>query len=544
MKMQRRRFLQGAAATALGAAAGKTCGASHKDQANGPGSKAPQTPIVEATIGELQQSMARGETTARQLVEWYLERIDAVDRAGPKLRSVVEVNPQALEIADRLDAERRDGKVRGPLHGIPILIKDNIETGDRMRTTAGSLALADWRAPRDSGVAARLRKAGAILLGKTNLSEWANFRSTRSTSGWSGRGGLTRNPYALDRNPCGSSSGSAVAAAASLCAAAVGTETNGSIVCPSSINGVVGIKPTLGQVSRAGIIPLAHSQDTAGPMARSVADAAILLAAMAGPDPRDAVTTKPSEHYTFDPRQLDPGALRGKRIGVARNFFGFHERVDAAMEEALRVLQKADAEIVDDLELRAKGLGRAGFDVLLYEFKADINAYLKGVAPELPAHSLEELIEFNREHAEEEMPFFGQELFEMAQEKGSLEEPAYQEALVKMRRAYREEGIDKLVAEHRLDCIVAPTTGPAWVTDLIHGDHGSGGSSSPAARAGYPNITVPMGYVFGLPIGISYIGPAFSEAKLVSIAYAFEQETQVRHPPKFLPTAELENGVG
>ncbi|HHK41638.1 MAG TPA: amidase [Planctomycetaceae bacterium] len=542
--MQRRRFLQGAAATTLGIAAGKTCGASHKDQANGPVSEAPQTPIVEASIGELQQSMARGETTARQLVEWYLERIDALDRAGPKLRSVVEVNPQALEIAERLDTERREGKIRGPLHGIPILIKDNIETGDRMRTTAGSLALADWRAPRDSGVAARLRKAGAILLGKTNLSEWANFRSTRSTSGWSGRGGLTRNPYALDRNPCGSSSGSAVAAAASLCAAAVGTETNGSIVCPSSINGVVGIKPTLGQVSRAGIIPLAHSQDTAGPIARTVADAALLLAAMAGPDPRDAVTTRRSDHYTFDPGQLDPQALHGRKIGVARNFFGFHERVDAVMEKALGALTRAGAKLVEELELRAKGLGRAGFDVLLYEFKADINAYLKGVAPELPAHSLEELIEFNREHAKEEMPFFGQELFEMAQEKGSLEEPAYQEALAKMRRAYREEGIDKLITEHRLDCIVAPTTGPAWVTDLIHGDHGSGGSSSPAARAGYPNITVPMGYVFGLPVGISFIGPAFSEPKLVSFAYAFEQAIQVRHPPRFLPTAELENGEG
>ncbi len=539
MKLQRRRFLQGAAASTLGAVAGNTSGASQEGQANGSVGKAPQTPIVEASIGELQQSMARGETTARQLVEWYLERIDAVDRAGPKLRSVVEVNPQALEIAERLDTERREGKIRGPLHGIPILIKDNIETGDRMRTTAGSLALSDWRAPRDSGVAARLRKAGAIILGKTNLSEWANFRSTRSTSGWSGRGGLTRNPYALDRNPCGSSSGSAVAAAASLCAAAVGTETNGSIVCPSSINGVVGIKPTLGQVSRAGIIPLAHSQDTAGPIARTVADAALLLAAMAGPDPRDAVTTRRSDHYTFDPGQLDPQALHGRKIGVARNFFGFHERVDAVMEKALGVLTRAGAKLVEELELRAKGLGRAGFDVLLYEFKADINAYLKGVAPELPAHSLEELIEFNREHAEQEMPFFGQELFEMAQEKGGLEEPAYQEALAKMRRAYREEGIDKLITEHRLDCIVAPTTGPAWVTDLIHGDHGSGGSSSPAARAGYPNITVPMGYVFGLPVGISFIGPAFSEPKLVSFAYAFEQAIQVRHPPRFLPTAEL-----
>ena len=530
--MRRREFLQAAAITS----AGVTCN-THAARA---GSSAVReagvyddSPVVEATISQLLAGLQAGRWSATELVQWYLQRIEAIDRNGPKLNAVLEINPEALDVAQRLDAERKRGRLRGALHGIPILIKDNIDTADKMTTTAGSLALEGWHPPNDSGVAARLRQAGAVILGKTNLSEWANFRSNHSSSGWSGRGGQTRNPYVTNRNPCGSSSGSGVAAAASLCAAAIGTETNGSIVCPSSINGVVGIKPTVGQVSRAGIIPISHTQDTAGPMARTVADAALLLAAISGADPRDAATQHDHPFFSARDIRLDADGLQGKRIGVARDYFGFDDRVDELAESAIKVLADRGATLVDPVKLRIRGAGQAAFDLLLYEFKADLNAYLKHVAPELPVHSLQELIEFNRKHADREMPFFGQELFELAQAKGTLEDDAYRKAVAAVRKAYREDGIDKLVKEHRLDAIVAPTTGPSWVTDLVYGDRGSGGSSSPAARAGYPNVTVPMGYIAGLPVGLSFIGSAFSEPKLVTIAYAFEQASAARKRPRF-----------
>jgi amidase len=447
-----------------------------------------------------------------------------------------------MAIADALDAERAARGPRGPLHGIPILLKDNIDTHDRMSTTAGSLALVGSTPLQDATVAARLRKAGAILLGKTNLSEWANFRSNHSTSGWSSRGGLTKNPHALDRNPCGSSSGSGAAVAANLCAAAVGTETDGSIICPSHANGIVGIKPTVGLVSRAGIVPISHSQDTAGPMARTVADAAILLGALAGPDPRDAATESCRERALPDYTAfLDPDGLAGARIGVARNFFGRRSCVDRIAEESIAVLADLGAEIVDDLQLCAsKELDDREFEVLLYEFKADLNAYLAGLGPAAPVHSLEEVIAFNRMHADRVMPYFDQELMVMALAKGPLSEDAYRTALETSRRLARAEGIDALLGEHRLDAIVAPSGGPAWLTDLVNGDHYTGcGSSSPAAVAGYPSITVPAGAVFGLPIGISFIGGAFSEATLIKLAYAFEQATNARQTPAFLPSVNL-----
>ena len=426
---------------------------------------------------------------------------------------------------------------RGPLHGIPILLKDNIDTHDRMQTTAGSLALAGHIASQDSTVAAKLRSAGAVILGKTNLSEWANFRSTRSTSGWSSRGGQTRNPYALDRNPCGSSSGSGVAVAANLCAAAVGTETDGSIICPSNVNGIVGIKPTLGLVSRAGIIPIAHSQDTAGPMARTVADAALLLAALAGPDPRDPITMNGYGTRTSADdadgilRDLTADGLRGARIGVARAYFGFDPRVDRIMEESIRVIRELGAEIVDPVDLASKkDLDQPEYEVLLYEFKADLDAYLAALGPDAPVHSLAEVIEFNERHADRVMPYFGQEIMVMAQERGPLTDEKYVQALADCRRLARDEGIDKTLAEHRLDAIIAPSGGPAWLTDYICRSS-SGGSSSPAAIAGTPNITVPAGYIFGLPVGISFMGAAWSEPQLIRFAYAFEQATKVRKPP-------------
>ena len=504
--------------------------------------------MEELTILEAQSRMATGDLTARQLAESYLARIAEIDQAGPRLNSVIEINPDALEIADALDRERAERGSRGPLHGIPILIKDNIDTHDRMQTTAGSLALAGSIAPQDATVAVKLRAAGAVILGKTNLSEWANFRSTRSTSGWSSRGGQTHNPYALDRNPCGSSSGSGVAVAANLCAAAVGTETDGSILCPSNVNGIVGIKPTLGLVSRAGIIPIAHSQDTAGPMARTVADATILLAALVGPDPRDPATQALSLGPVSDRAPfrvdgfgfLDPAGLRGARIGVARTYFGFDPRVDRIMEESIRVIREFGAEIVDPVDLTSKkDLDQPEHEVLLYEFKADLNAYLAALGPDAPVHSLAEVIEFNERHANRVMPYFGQELMVTAQERGPLTDEKYLAALADCRRLARDEGIDKTLAEHRLDAIIAPSGGPAWLTDYICRSGGSGGSSSPAAVAGTPNITVPAGYIFGLPVGISFMGAAWSEPSLIRFAYAFEQATKVRKPPEFSSTIQF-----
>jgi len=495
----------------------------------------------EVKVSELQAGMKSGKYTAASITQKYLERIEEIDRQGPGINSVIEVNPDALKIAAELDRERKAKGPRGPLHGIPALIKDNIGTADRMQTTAGSLALVGARPPRDSFVAQKLRAAGAVILGKTNLSEWANFRSNHSTSGWSGRGGLTHNPYALDRNPCGSSSGSGAGAAASLCAVAIGTETDGSIVCPSSLNGLVGIKPTVGLVSRSFIIPISHSQDTAGPMARTVTDAAILLGALTGVDAADPATAasqgKALTDYT---RFLDANGLKGARIGVVRKLFGFNHRVDALMNEAIEVMKKQGAVIVDPANLDStKQVDGSEFQVLLYEFKAGLNAYLASLGPGSPMHSLENLIKFNDAHGTEEMPYFGQENFIKAQAKGPLTTKEYLDALEKSQRLTRTEGIDAVMDKFRLDALIAPTGGPAFTTDLVNGDHDTGGSSTPAAVAGYPDITVPAGFVFGLPVGISFFGRAWSEPTLIKLAYSFEQATQHRQPPKFLTTADL-----
>jgi amidase len=498
----------------------------------------PAFEFEEATVVELGEKMASGELTARQLTEAYLARIEALDRQGPMLRSVIETNPEALSIAEALDQERKDTGSRGPLHGIPVLLKDNIDTADQMTTTAGSLALEGSIPARDSHVARRLREAGAVILGKANLSEWANFRSEQSTSGWSGRGGRCRNPYALDRNPCGSSSGSGVATSANLCALAVGTETNGSVVCPSTANGIVGIKPTVGLVSRAGIIPISHTQDTAGPMARTVADAAALLTALAGLDPRDDATAAAKGHIADYTAALDPGALEGARIGVARKMAGFHPAVDALLEEALGALEGQGAEVVDPADLPDLE-ELPSYDVMLYEFKANLNAYLASLGPDVPVKTLEEAIAFNEAHRDREMPYFGQDIFHKAQEKGPLTTPEYREALETCRRMTRKDGLDAVFAEHRLDALVAPTGAPAWMTDLVNGDHYVGGSSTPAAVSGYPNITVPMGFVFGLPVGLSFMGLAWTEPRLIGLTYAFEQATRHRKPPGFLPTVDL-----
>ena len=474
--------------------------------------------------------MRSGRLTALSLAERYLARIDSVDRSGPTLRSVIEVNPDALSIAAALDRERKEKGPRGPLHGIPVLIKDNIDTADRMKTTAGSLALVDAPQPRDAALVERLRVSGAVILGKTNLSEWANFRSTHSSSGWSGRGGQTRNPYALDRNPCGSSSGSGAAVAANFCTVAVGTETDGSVVCPSSINGIVGIKPTLGLVGGRGIVPIAHSQDTAGPMARSVRDAAILLAAL-------AEGSRAQPDYT---KYLDPQGLRGARLGVARKFFGISADVDRIMENCLAEMKRQGAEIVDPADLPSHGkYGDAEFEVLQYEFKAGLDAYLETRRTGL---TLEKLIDFNERHRSEEMPYFEQEIMVQSQKKGPLSDPAYRKALAKCQRLSRTEGIDAVLKKHNVEAIVAPTAGPAWPTDWLNGDHDTGGCSTPAAVAGYPHITVPAGFVHGLPVGLSFFGGAWSEPALLKFAYAFETAVKARRPPQFIPTAMFERG--
>ena len=506
----------------------------------------PTYELDETTVADLQRKMASGELTARRLTEAYLGRIAALDRQGPELRSVIETNPEALPIADALDAERKAKGPRGPLHGIPVLVKDNVDTADRMTTTAGSLVLEGSTPPRDAHVVARLREAGAVILGKANLSEWANFRSSRSVSGWSARGGQCRNPYALDRNPCGSSSGSGVAVSANLAPLAVGTETDGSIVCPSTNCGIVGIKPTVGLVSRAGIIPISHTQDTAGPMARTVADAAALLTALAGMDPRDPATATAagkgpgSSARTDYTKALDPQGLRGARIGVARNLAGFHPDTDRLFDEAVAEMRRRGAETVDPADVpNVKELGDPEFEVLLYEFKASLETYFTSLGPKAPVKTLADAIAFNDRNREREMPFFGQEIFLKAVEKGPLTTPAYREALDKCARLSRKEGLDAVLDQHRLDALVAPTGAPAWVIDPVSGDHYVGGNSTPAAVSGYPSITVPMGFVFGLPVGLSFIGRAWSEAALVCLAFAFEQATKHRHPPRFLRTADL-----
>lgn len=528
--MKRREFLK---ASLLGGAAAVT-GLTRSETAS---QEVPSFEFDETTIAELRKAIQDGRADARSITKAYLTRIKNVDQDGPKVNSVIELNPDAVEIAEELD--QRKGP-RGALYGIPVLIKDNIGTADRMATTAGSLALTENHVSEDAYIVKRLRKAGAIILGKTNLSEWANFRSTHSSSGWSGRGGQTHNPYALDRNPCGSSSGSGAAASANFCAVAVGTETDGSIVCPSATNGLVGIKPTLGLVSRSGIIPLSHSQDTAGPMARTVRDAAILLGVLAGPDPTDKATKGQRAEVDYT-KFLDKAGLKGARIGIARKFFGFHAKVDLVMHEAILALKDAGAIIVDPADLPSHGkYDDSEFEVLLYDFKADLNAYLKAANPKVQSRSLKALIDFNRRHKDTEMPFFGQEIFEMAQAKGPLTEKKYLEALAKNHRLSREEGIDAVMSKYKLDAILAPTGGPAWTTDLINGDHFSGGSSTPSAVSGYPAITVPAGYVRGLPVGLTFFGSAWSEGKLIKLAYAFEQTTKVRKAPRFLLRDELE----
>ena len=537
---QRRRFLRtslltGATAAALPALAG----AREILASPAPQARPSAFELDEVTIADLQAGMASGKYTARSITEKYLGRIDAIDKHGPALESVIEVNPDALAIADGLDKVRAQKQVRGPMHGVPVLIKDNIDTADGMQTTAGSLALLGSKPVRDSFVAQRLREAGAVILGKTNLSEWANIRSSHSSSGWSGRGGQTKNPYALDRNPCGSSSGSGAATAANLCAVAVGTETDGSVVCPASANGLVGIKPTLGLVSRSGIIPIAHSQDTAGPMARTVRDAAILLGAMAGVDTRDSATAasagKAATDYT---KFLDPNGLKGARIGVARKYFGFSDAVDALMNELVEGIKRAGAEVVDPADLPSHGkFGDTEFSLLLYELKADLNTYLAG-RPGAPG-SLKEIIDFNERNKSKEMPYFGQDIFIKAEAKGPLTTKEYADALEANLRLSRKEGIDAVMDEHKLDAIMAPTAGPAWFTDWVNGDCSSGGSSNAAAVAGYPDISVPAGFIFGMPVGISFFGRAWSEGTLLKIAYGFEQLTKVRKGPEFLESVKF-----
>jgi amidase len=544
--VKRRDFVQ---ATALGAAA-VTLGPVHGAPAPHrnaplPTRPLPQSDLDETTIAALQADLAAGRRTARSITAAYLARIEAIDRAGPTLRSVITTNPDALALADALDAERRAGRVRGPLHGIPVLLKDNVATHDRMATTAGSLALAGVIAARDAFIVQRLRAAGAVILGKTNLSEWANFRSTRSSSGWSGVGGQCKNPYALDRNPCGSSSGTGAAISANLAVVGIGTETDGSIVCPSNACGLVGIKPTVGLVSRAGIVPIAHSQDTAGPMARTVTDAAILLAALQGRDPADPALNGPvasvapvAPDYAAS---LDPNGLRGARIGVPRSrFWGYSTEADRLCEAALAAMRDAGAVLVDPAELPNAGeYDGSEYDVLLYEFKADLNTFLPEWTPAAPARSLADLIAFNEREREREMPYFGQEIFLAAQEKGPLTDQAYLDALAKNQRLSRAEGIDAVMSQHRLDALVAPTGSPPWPTDLVNGDHYIGSSSTPGAVAGYPHVSVPADYARGLPVGITFIGRAWSEATLIKLAYGFEQATKHRRAPGFLPTAAL-----
>ena len=534
--MKRRQFLQSTAATSIVSIINPISGLANEPTTTAP---PPAFELDELTITELQQTLQAGKYSSRQLVEKYSDRISDIDKKGPALYSVIEMNPDAEQIATALDRERKERGPRGPLHGIPILIKDNIDTNDRMMTTAGSLALEGSKPARDAFIVQKLRAAGAVILGKTNLSEWANFRSTKSSSGWSGRGGQTKNPYSLERNPCGSSSGSGAAVAANLCVGAIGTETDGSVVCPSSANSLVGIKPTIGLVSRAGIIPIAHSQDTAGPMTRTVTDAAIILNLLSGIDPRDEATNASRGRSVADyTKFLDKDGLRGMRLGVARKHFGFNERVDKLMEDLLAEMKRAGAVLVDPADIPTTGkFDDSEFEVLLYEFKADLNTYLAGLGPQAPVRSLKDVIAFNEKHRDRELPYFGQDIMIKAEAKGPLTSKPYLAALRKNHLLTRAQGIDLVMKKNRLDALVAPTGGPAWPTDWINGDHFTGGYSSASAVAGYPHITVPAGYVFGLPVGISFFGDAFSEPKLIRIAYAFEQATKARRSPQFMPSA-------
>ncbi len=535
----RRSFLQSTITAGTAAALYPALGVARANAAEPAAKSAPEVnpfELEEMTISELQDGMKSGKFTARSLVEKYSARIDEVDKHGPAVNAVIEMNPEALAIADALDQERKSKGPRGPLHGIPVLIKDNIATADRMMTTAGSLALVGSKPAKDSFVAQKLRAAGAVILGKTNLSEWANIRSSHSTSGWSGRGGLTRNPYALDRNPCGSSSGTGAGISANFAAVGIGTETDGSIVCPSSLNGLAGIKPTVGLVSRANIIPISHSQDTAGPMCRTVRDAAILLGALTGVDVDDSATAASAGKSQTDYAQYcDPNGLKGARIGVARKFFGFSDAVDALMTQSLDLMKQQGATLVDPADIETLGkFDDSEFMIFLYELKSDLNAYLARLQPGSPVRTLKDIIEFNERNRQKEMPYFGQDIFIKSEAKGGLTEKEYLDAVAKNHQLARVEGIDALMDKHQLDAIVAPTGGPAWLTDLVTGDHFGGGSSNAAAVAGYPNINVTAGSIMGLPVGISFFGRAWSEPTLIKIAYSFEQASKVRQAPKFL----------
>ena len=536
--MERRNFL--AAGVALTAAAPLRSLRSWSEQGALPlqSFAMPAGPLDDLTLTSAQVEFTAGRLTSRALTEHYLMRIRMLDADGPRVNSVIEVNPDALARADAADAERRVGRAMGPLHGMPVLLKDNIDTADRMSTSAGSLALAEHKARRDAGVVQRLRAAGVVVLGKTNLSEWANFRSTRSSSGWSGRGGQTKNPHVLDRSPCGSSSGSGAAVAADFCMVAVGTETDGSVVCPSSLNGIVGLKPTVGLVSRSGIIPISASQDTAGPMARTVRDAALLLNGMVGRDTLDAATRNVPASITTDfTRTLDVDGLRGLRIGVARNYFGFDSRVDALMEDAIRLMRDKGAVIVENANVpNADKYGTEELEVLLHEFKSGINAYLSNLPASIPVHSLAELILWNEKNDDRELQWFGQETFTQAQKRGTLGSAAYKRAREKCVRLSRREGIDAVLKRTRCDLLIGPTGGPAWTIDLVTGDHFGGGVSTAPAVAGYPHLTVPAGRVAGLPIGISFFGAAWSEAQLFRAGYAFEQASAHRVRPAFAQT--------
>src|SRR5246127_2722184 len=532
----RRKFLQSAVNAGAAVAVYPAFGAAREiTPAKPPTSAVKPFELDEVTIPELQDGMKSGKFTARSLAEKYSARIDEIDKRGPAVNAIIELNPDAFAIADALDQERKAKGPRGPLHGIPVLIKDNIDTADPMMTTAGSLALVGSKPPKDSFVAQKLRVAGAVILGKTNLSEWANIRSSHSVSGWSGRGGLTKNPYALDRNPCGSSSGTGAGISANLAAIGIGTETDGSIVCPSSSNGLSGIKPTVGLVSRSGIIPISHSQDGAGPMCRTVRDAAILLGALTGVDPEDSATAASAgKSQTEYAQYCDPNGLRGARIGVARKYFGFNDAVDALMEEALDVMKKQGATLVDPADIETLGkFDDSELLVFMYELKADLNAYLARLGPSAAVRTLKDIIEFNDRNRQKEMPYFGQDLFVKAEGKGPLTEKTYLDALSKNHQLARTEGIDAIMNKHQLDALVAPTGGPAWLTDLINGDHSAGGSSNAAAVAGYPNINVTAGSILGLPVGVSFFGRAWSEPTLIKMAYAFEQATKARNAPRF-----------
>jgi amidase len=543
--MNRRSFVRRSVAGAAGAAVASV---SVRARAELRDAKSPTAPAAfeldEITIADLQRGMSSGKHTSESIMKKYLERIDEIDKRGPAINSVIEVNPDALAIATEMDRERKAGRRRGPLHGIPVLIKDNIDTHDRMMTTAGSLALQGSIAPQDSTVAKKLREAGAVIIGKTNLSEWANFRSSHSSSGWSGRGGQTKNPYVLDRNPCGSSSGTGAAIAANLAAIGVGTETDGSVVCPSNANSLVGIKPTVGLISRAGIIPISHSQDTAGPMCRTVRDAAIMLGVLTSADLRDPSTGPVkgglreviSDYTPF----LDANGLKGARIGVQRKSFGFNDAVDKVMNECVDTIKRLGATVIDPADIPTQGkFDDTELEVLLYEFKADLNKYLTSLGPSAPVKSLKEIIDFNEKNRDRELPYFGQDIMTKAQAKGPLTEKKYLDALAKNHLMSRTQGIDAVMIKNKLEAIIAPTGGPPWPTDLANGDHFTGGYSTASAVAGYPHITVPAGYVFGMPVGISFFGRAWSEPTLIKFAYAFEQATKTRRAPKFLPTAQL-----